>query len=218
MRRSALLLLPVLFLGACATVPREASHLSGELGSRIEALEQAHMTLLRLYFQERRERIAQFVEEEWMPAFVDEVFADPRVATVGAEVFADGSAEDRLRFMQTVGARIQSTIAEKRRVLMAPIDELEAAVGERLRAEYAQARWANTQLTTLLSSATALDEQRGRFLGAFAQNDLGGPLLRAAGSSVERLIGAGAGLADHATRAEAFLGEMKDLIEQVDGG
>ena len=72
--------LTAVFLSGCASIPPEAPELSMELGNRISAIEDAHITLLNRFFDQKRSDVDEFIEEEWVPVFAEEFFSNPAIA------------------------------------------------------------------------------------------------------------------------------------------
>ncbi len=158
-------------LSACATIPSEAPELSMEMGNRISALEEAHLNLLHRFFDEKRKDVDAFLVEEWVPEFAAQFFSDPAIERVWLEIVDTDSKQDRLEFMLRLGPRLQARINAKRLELIKPLDEAERLVERALREEYQQARAINNSLTSLLSSAAKLDENRRRYLDIAGVSD-----------------------------------------------
>lgn len=148
-------------LMGCISVPKAAPELSASLGTRIEAIQKSHLSLLDAFFNEKRKQVDRFLSEEWLPAYASEVFGDARVQAVWRQVIAsDARDEDRLKFLMVYGPRIQSVLDQKRRELHGPLDELERTLERRLRDDYAQAKDMNARITSMLESASKLAERQ----------------------------------------------------------
>ena len=145
----------------CVSIPRAAPELSMSLGTRIEAIQKSHLSLLGAFFDEKRKQVDRFLNEEWLPAYAEEVFSDARVQGVWRQVIAsDAKDADRLKFLMIYGPRIQSVLDQKRRELRGPLDELERTLERHLRNDYGQAKEMNTRLTSMLESAAKLSERQ----------------------------------------------------------
>ena len=148
-------------LMGCVSVPRAAPELSMSLGTRIEAIQKSHLSLLGAFFDEKRKQVDRFLNEEWLPAYAEEVFGDTKVQAVWRQVIlSDAKDSDRLKFLLVYGPRIQSVLDQKRRELHGPLDELERTLERHLRDDYAQAKEMNTRITSLLESAAKLSERQ----------------------------------------------------------
>ena len=155
----------------CASIPPEAPELSGQLGSRITAIESSHNRLLEQFFADKRRRVDEFVQEVWVPTFATEFFGDPQVDAVWKQVVASNDPKDRLRFVVLVGPRLQSKINEKRVELIKPLEDLERTVKAKLKLEYDQARAINNTLTSFLQSASKVEANRKRYLEMLGVTD-----------------------------------------------
>ncbi len=165
------LLLGLLITASCASIPREAPELSAELGNRISAIEDAHIALLRGFFDEKRNRVDRFVSEQWVPTFTDEFFSQPRMEEVWDEIVRSDNKQDRLEFLVRISPKLQAKISAKRAELVQPLDDLERLMERRLRDEYEQARAINNSITSFLFSASKVAESRDRYLNLVGASD-----------------------------------------------
>jgi len=161
----------VLFFAGCASIPPEAPELSAQLGTRINALEAAHRRLLADFFNEKRRRVDDFVQQTWLPLFAKEFFSDPKIQSTWDQVVASKDPEDRSHFLALVGPKLQAKINAKRLELIQPLDQLENEISLKLAAEYDQIRSVNGTLNALLQSAAQADANRKRYLEAAGVTD-----------------------------------------------
>ena len=77
--KKIVVLVSILLFTACAKIPSEAPQLSIALGKKISSIESTHIKLLNKFFDDKREDVEQFVENEWMPIFVKKVFSNVTV-------------------------------------------------------------------------------------------------------------------------------------------
>ena len=160
-----------LMLTGCASIPPEAPELSAQLGGRISALESAHKQLLADYFREKKNRVDEFVEKEWVPTFAKELFNDPRVSNAWDQVVRSGDPAERLKFIVTLAPRLQKKINAKRLELIQPLEDVEQALSARLTSDYDQMRAINSTLTAFLQSASKVEENRKRYLEMIGVSD-----------------------------------------------
>jgi hypothetical protein len=201
----------------CGSIPKEAPTLSAELGQRVGALESVHIALLRAYFDEKRERIDEFVTKEWVPAFAQEVMQTEPIKSVWLEVTKSTTSDaDRLQFMTRLGPALQTRIEAKRRELIAPLDELSTLIERRLRDDYQQARAINTAITGLLLSASEVEENRNRLLEkAGVKNADVLAALDEADSAVSKLVGLRDTAADKLKDLESFKASIDRAIAKM---
>jgi hypothetical protein len=140
---AAIGLLILFGLSACATIPKESADLSIELGKRISAIEDAHMVLVDKYFDEKRNRIDEFVEKEWVPEFAAQFFANQQISNMWNQIVSSGNTADRLQFIITLGPKLQTKINAKRLELIKPLDDAEQMIKQQLRDNYDHARAIN---------------------------------------------------------------------------
>ena len=148
----------------CAAIPPEAPELSSQLGSRISAVEMAHSRLLTDFFNEKRRRVDEFIQQQWVPVFAGEFFNDPKIESRWDQLVTGNDSNERLKFIVLVGSKLQAKINTKRVELIQPLDELERSVVLKLKAEYDNMRAINNTLTAFLHSASKLEENRKRYL------------------------------------------------------
>lgn len=210
------LLLAALVAAGCASIPPEAPELSGQLGSRITAIELAHNRLLEQFFAEKRRRVDDFVQEVWVPTYAAEFFGDPRVDEVWKEVVKSNDPKDRLRFVVLVGPRLQSKINEKRMELVRPLEDLERAVKAKLKVDYDQARAINNTLTSFLQSASKVDANRKRYLEMLGITDKQvDKFIDETDEAVSDLVGKARGVQDKVKGGEAFVDKVKAIAARV---
>lgn len=204
---------------ACASIPKEAPELSAALGQRLNDIEAAHLALLQTYFDERRDRVDEFVTREWVPVFAREVFGQPHISQVWDAVVASDDPNDRLQFILILGPEIQQRINRKREELHNPLNEVERALDRRLRDEYVQVKAMNNSITAFLVSANKVDEVRARYLEMF---DLSDNTLASAvdemDEAVNRLLEAGQAGESLASRGEAFAAQLKGVADRIASG
>ena len=213
--RLALSLLLVLLSG-CASIPPEAPELSMELGKRLTAIEKANITLLNRFFEQKRREVDRFIEEEWTPAFAQNVFDKPVVARAWDQIIHTDDKQARLKFLTTTGTKLQQKVNQKRLELIQPLDELERSIESQIREEYRQAHSINSSLTSFLASASEVSENRNRYLSMIdiEQGDLDN-LLDQTDSLVSDLLHNADRAKDKYARAEEFVQRVKELRETL---
>jgi phage regulator Rha-like protein len=200
----------------CASIPSEAPELSAELTGRISAMESAHNRLLEDYFLEKRQRVDEYIEKIWVPEFAREFFNDSTVAAAWNEVVQSQSEADRLDFILIVAPVLQERINQKRLELVQPLEELQAAIAGRLRAEYDQMRAINSTLTALMQSASKLDANRKRYLElASVKDQTIAAFIDEADRAVGDLVQRGGELQAKLQRAQEYQQKIRGIIDKV---
>ncbi len=203
-------------LSACATIPKESADLSIELGKRISAIETAHLTLLNKYFDEKRNRIDEFVEKEWVPEFAAQFFSNQQIAKMWEQIVRSGNTADRLEFIVTLGPKLQAKINSKRLDLIKPLDDAERMVKQQLRDNYNQARAINNSVTSFLVSAVKVKENQNRYMEMIGVKDQKmAEVLDKVDSAVETLLGKTEMVTDKAEKSELYYRKMKDAMTEL---
>ena len=215
-RQRLWLVIAVLTLTGCASIPPEAPELSGQLGSRITAIESSHNRLLEQFFAEKRRRVDDFIQEVWVPTFATEFFGDPAVDKVWKEVVASTDPRDRLRFVVFVGPKLQSKINEKRIELIKPLEDLERTVKAKLKVDYDQARAINNTLTSFLQSASKVEANRKRYLEMLGITDKQvEAFIDDTDEAVSDLVSKAKGAQDKVNSGDAFVKKVKAIAAKV---
>lgn len=163
-RRLLVFLLVILFAGSCASIPKEAPALSGEIGKEVSKMHTAHLALVRKYFDLKREQVSRIFEEEWVPAYAESFFSQPQVADYWDKLVSEGDKEERVQFLIQLGPRMLGEIRSKRAEYMKPLDELEARITDSLQYRYRQILSASNTLTSFLMSSSKVAQNRERYL------------------------------------------------------
>lgn len=217
MQSRALLLLfllaPGLFLSGCVSMSEEVPQLSAEIGKRIIESKSSHLALVRQYMNEKRERIDEFIEREWIPEFAEEAFKQPAISHAWDSVVQSNSKQKRLKFIVGLGVRIQQKINRKRQELTKPVDELEALLIQGLETHYNEMITANSTLTTYLDSAVSVKERQGRAMKLLKVD--GSKLtgyLASADKIVGNIVSGKHAIDDNREKIEGILGTVRKAI------
>lgn len=187
--KTTLLLVTTVFCG-CVSIPPETPELSVVLGQRIAAIRDANVTLLHRYFDLKRSEVDRFILESWAPTFAKTLFDDPDVEREWQAIVESDDAELRVEFLLDVAPAMQDRINSKRVELTKPLDELEFQILQVLETEYNEALSINATITSFLASASAVAENRNRFLKVLGVNDKRvATVLDGVGGSVTEMLG-----------------------------
>ena len=208
--------LTAVILTGCASIPPEAPELSVELGKRISAIENAHITLLNRFFNQKRSDVDAFIKDEWVPVFAEEVFSNPTVAEAWDIIVRENDPAKRLKFIVLLGPQLQGKINSKRVELIKPLDDLERRIEKTIRAEYNQARAMNNSITSFLLSASEVAENRNRYLEmAGVSDEKIGNLIDQTDSAVANFLSEAQGVQDKASKAEKYLEELRSILNSI---
>jgi len=211
-----LILAGLLVLTGCASIPSEAPELSAELGKRISAIEDSNITLLERFFDQKREEVDRFIEDEWVPEFAKQFFSNETISRAWDTIVREDDREQRLLFLVKIGPKLQERINNKRLELIRPLDELERRIEREVRSEYDQARAINNTITSFLMSSSKVTESRVRYLEMVGiSDDKIGDLISETDSAVSNLLGKANDARDKVGRAEEFLDKVREIKESI---
>ena len=214
--RLSTLLFTIIVLVGCASIPNEAPMLSQELGIKISAIEDAHVNLLHKFFDQKRQQVDKFIEEEWVPDFAKDIFNDPKIASTWETIVRENNPSDRLKFIVFLGPKLQKKINSKRLELIQPLEAIERTIEEKLRSDYNQARSINNTLTSFLLSAAKIDENRKKYLEMVGVKDEHiTKIIDQTDQVCNNLVTAAGKTKDKVAVAEAFLEKMKEIKKQL---
>jgi hypothetical protein len=206
----------VLLLAGCATIPPEAPVLSTELGNRINAIQSSNLTLLHRFFDLKRAEVDEFIQEEWVPVFTEEIFSDPKMKKIWDTIVAENNPSDRLKFLTTTGSRIQERINQKRIEFIKPLDDIERRIEQHIRDEYSQARAINNSITSFLLSASKVAENRNRYLEIVGVTDENtGRMIDKVNDTVSDLLSSSKKAEDKLTSAEDYLKKLREIRDSM---
>ena len=211
-----LAILASLVLAGCVSIPSEAPELSAELGRRISAIEGSNMVLLERFFDQKREEVDRFIENEWVPEFANQFFSNTTISRAWETIVREEDREQRFLFLVKVGPKLQEKINEKRLELIRPLDELERRIEREIGGEYDQARALNNTITSFLMSSSKVTESRARYLDMIGvSDDKIGNLISETDSAVSNLLGKANDAKDKVGRAEEFLDKVREIKESI---
>jgi hypothetical protein len=202
----------LLFLGSCATIPKEAFVLSEELGNKINTIEKSHISLLHSFFDQKRALVDSFMLKKWVPVFAKSLFNDPLIKEFWKEIVKSDDDLDKLRFITTLGPGIVDKISQKRLELIQPLDALEKDIEYKIRNEYEIARSINNSLTSFLYNASKIEENRNRYLNMLGiTDDAMNNILTKTDNIVKELVTVGENVMDKEMTVESYLEKIKQL-------
>lgn len=101
MKHFQILILLILFNSSCVSIPKEAVTLSTTIGERIIVTQIAHENLIQDYFQKSKTEIDQFLQEKWIPVFLETFVVDSKIMKIldKPKVLSD---EDETKIMESL--------------------------------------------------------------------------------------------------------------------
>ncbi len=216
MRAVRQLIAVTIFVAGCASVPPEAPQLSAELGKRISAIEDANITLLHRFFDQKRDQVDRFIEQEWVPVFANEFFNNPTISGAWNTIVREDDKKQRLTFLIKSGPRLQKAINAKRLELIQPLDDLERRIEKKVRDDYVQARALNNAVTSFLLSASKVSENRDRYLESAGVSDQQvGKWINQTDDAVANLLSTTQVGKDKVDRGKAFIENIRTIRDSI---
>jgi hypothetical protein len=216
MRSYILVAICLIVISGCTSIPPEAPSLSSELGKRISALENANVTLLNRYFDQKRVEVDRFIQEIWLPEFANKFFQKPFIADAWNTIVSENNKQQRLTFLMKTGPKLQEAVNQKRIELIKPLDELERHISRNIKAEYEQARSINNSITSFLLSAAEVTGNRDRYLEMIGvTDDKLSTLIDKTDSAVSGLLTSGHKADDKIDSAKKFVTKIKNIKESI---
>jgi hypothetical protein len=184
-RAVPVLILAVLFSGACASVPKEVVELSYAMGQDIEAVHQSYIELVQDRFDAFRAQRLQYYNEQWRPKFVEGWIRDGHLVDVasGQLVWSKsdkkyvsptaGQEKDQLLHSIQLWAQVALVkLDNKKKSLLDPIDADEKAMILEVDQAFSQINQANATITAHLNSLRKVQEVQDDALKALKMKDL----------------------------------------------
>ena len=197
-------------VSGCISLPRDAVQLSTELGARVSESRAAHLTLVRTYMAEKRERVDEFMFKEWIPEFARQVFKQEGIKKEWERVAASSDTGERLEFITGLGVMLQQQINMKRSEIMGPVDQMERLLLERINVHYDEMLTANATITAFLDSATSVRERQQTTMKIFHAEDKLSGLTASADELVDKIIQGRDGYEKNRDRIMEILDNVKN--------
>lgn len=175
------LLIAVLAFAGCASIPPESVALSRGIGDGMQNQHQAHVALVNLFFDEKKQALDQWIEGVYTPEFIKNFREALKAKGENPDVFTGSMASEIVK--RIVKARDQRE---------AELDKVRTAIIERLNSNYGTLVKANAELTALLESAAKVNESTDSLLAAVKEGTGGKIDLEEIGKKFdEQLLKAG---------------------------
>ncbi|WP_162984951.1 hypothetical protein [Mesonia aquimarina] len=206
----------LLFISACASIPKEAPELSQHLGVELQELENAHLNLVKSFFQQEKQKVRKFVDEKWLPLYATNFFEEPAIENVWQQVVVSGNKEDRLQFIVKTAPKLQQQINLKYQELITPLNQLELELTTSIRAKYNNAKSINQSLTSYLYSAADVAENRQRYLDMVGVSEEGNNQLIHETEQITAQLLKGAETVEEAEeKIRLFTEKMEELLAKL---
>ena len=151
-------------LSGCATVPKEAVHLSYTLGEDLQELHMGYRNTVQFAFEQIRKWGLYAIEETWTPAFLGEFVTTGKLIEA-----AENKQFDRVEFWAKLAIQ---KIEEQRRSFLDPLQEKEDALLSQIDEAFGRVIRANATVTALVNSVKKVQDLQDKVLEEFGVKDI----------------------------------------------
>ena len=217
-------LVGTLSVSGCSSVPKESVELSYQVGQDISALQRTCSSLVQQRFAEFRQRRIDYLEQEWVPLFLENWVSDGKLIEVarGELVWSDeaddfvaptpGSEHQQLLATVHGWSRVShAKIGAKRRELLGPLDSQEAQILLELDRAFDRMTRANAHITAQLNSLRKVKEVQNQALESIGARETVEALN-------DRLIGLSDDSEQGLEKVRKADGQVDELGDNTDGG
>jgi len=169
---------------SCAVLPKATVEMSVLMDKQITALEQSHLHLINLYFDQREKNAFDFLNKEWYPVYLNNFLQQETVATIWNQSLSDSKTEDRVEKMKLITQVTQEAYMQMRDSILGPLSLTRKSMLEMIEDEYRKARAMNSAITNNVASVNEIQEKRNELLSKIVNTDeingkIDGALLKA---------------------------------------
>lgn len=149
---------------SCATLPRETVEMSLMLDKQLDALQQSHLDMTELYCNEKEKRVITFLDEEWYPAYINNLFNEKYVKDAWQEVIDSQDVLERMSILKILTQVSMEDYNSQKSIMMGPIIESRTELRKIILAEYQKAKEMNLTVTNNIASVHDIQQVRNNFL------------------------------------------------------
>ncbi len=171
MKNFLIILIFAIGLSSCATLPKASVDLSVMLEQQISALESTNVEISKLYFELKRENAIQFLDEQWYPCFLDNLFQEEAMTEHWDSILVATNATQKIVLIKELTEVIQKQYMLMRDSLLNPLNQAEKDWLEFIRQEYQLAKTMNSTITQHVKSIHELQGKRKEILSKLVDNN-----------------------------------------------
>lgn len=166
----------ILFINACAVIPKETIILSENIGKDLQTLYSSHRNTIQLYYDKIKNNINTFIDDVYSPYIIHFALESELIeykagqpslytsilnaGTSGGKEETDNALNNMLNFYQAAIYQIDT----KRNEILSPILEQEQQVLKAIDNSYQNALYANSTITAYLLSVRKIKESQDEAL------------------------------------------------------
>lgn len=206
------LLLLVVVLSSCASLPKATVEMSVLLEQQITGLEKNHLKMVNLYFEERESLALEFLNNEWYPMFLDNFFKEEAVVELWEETVNSKNTLERTGNVKMLTVAIQENYMGMRDSLFIPIQRMREEMRIAIMDEYKKARTMNAAITNNIASVNDIQEKRKELLLNFIDYELLENKLNEGLAQLDNIIDRSQKVVDEYKKNET---KIEEIINQI---
>jgi len=175
-----LFLIPMIFIAACAQVPKESVELSATVGRDMAEMRRSHVALVNIYYKQTINRINRFIDDVYLPYQVQKTlgFAPVKKELLGAinaasNTDASGKKQkDAMVKIELFLVTIQKEVESYRKSKTDPVIKERDEILKSLNDSYERIHYANSIVTGHLASIVKVHDTQNELLEKLKMGDL----------------------------------------------
>ena len=157
------LFIAILFT-SCATLPKATIEMSVLLEKQISVLENNHVDIINLYFEEKKSNAKTTIEKEWYPLFLEEFFKNEIVKEIWDDAVKIDSTEKRMKALKEIVQVIHEKYIEILNSVIEPLEKTHIECLTVIQEEYQKAKQMNRAISENIASVHNLQEARNKLI------------------------------------------------------
>ncbi len=168
--RNLVVLIAILIMSACVSVPKETVTLSQALGKDLEVLHNSHRNTVEIYYKKVKDNINYFIDDVYAPFIIHYALKSElekykngdssifKTIEIAGQVEGKTEAENALNEMFDFQLAAHQQIESKRDELLSPIKRQESDILSTINKAYENSIYANSTITGYLKSVGKVKE------------------------------------------------------------
>ncbi|MEK7449982.1 MAG: hypothetical protein AAB019_10945 [Planctomycetota bacterium] len=140
----------LLFISSCASTPPESVLLSEDLTALIISSRDTHLAMIEEYFNEKKQQVEQFIEQEWTPDYLNDFI---KTSGVLKDLSNTKSPDEKYRILNEFTGVAVKEINNRRISMLGLLGKVENKLAGKVKTHYSSMLEANQSLTAHLESS-----------------------------------------------------------------
>lgn len=165
------ILIIIITLSSCVTLSKGTVEMSSLLGKQIDVLQENHLKILNLYFNDKRQKSVDYLDNKWYPAFINELYKQEYVSTIWQEAINAKDINKRTEVLKAITLISLEEYNKQRKLLIDPIDECQSEMLTLVKEEYQKAKRMNLAVTQNISLVQQIQEKQNKYLSGIVNTE-----------------------------------------------